>query len=44
MTKYFPKSPRSYGESISVSVDLSNYAKKKLILKILLILTLQDLH
>ena len=28
MTKYFPKSPRSYGESISVSYDLSNYAKK----------------
>ena len=28
MSKYFPKSPRSYGENISVSVDLSNYATK----------------
>ena len=28
MSKCFPKSPRSYGESISVSVDLSNYAIK----------------
>ena len=28
MSKYFPKSPRSYRENISVSVDLSNYATK----------------
>ena len=28
MSKYFPKSPRSYRENISVSVDLSDYATK----------------
>ena len=28
MSKYFPKSPRSCGEKISVSGDLSNYATK----------------
>ena len=28
MGKYFPKSPRSYGENISVSFDLCNYATK----------------
>ena len=28
MSKYFPNSPGSYGENISVSVDLSNYATK----------------
>ena len=28
MSKCFPKSPRSYGENISVSVDPSNYATK----------------
>ena len=28
MSKYIPKSPRSFGENISVSVDLSNYATK----------------
>ena len=28
VSKYFPKSPRNYGENISVSFDLSNYASK----------------
>ena len=28
MSKYFPKSQRSYREKISVSADLSNYATK----------------
>ena len=28
MSKYFPKSPRSYRENISVSVNLSDYATK----------------
>ena len=28
MSEYFPKSPTSYGESIKIKVDLSNYATK----------------
>ena len=28
MSKYFPKSYRSFGKNINVKVDLSNYATK----------------
>ena len=34
MSQYFPRPFRSFGENISVKVDLSNYAKKKLTKKI----------
>ena len=43
MSEYFPKSFRSFGRSINVKVDLSNYVTKQ-ILKIFHILILQVLH
>ena len=43
MSEYFPKSFRSFGRSINVKVDLSNYATKQ-ILKIFCMLIPQILH
>ena len=43
MSQYFPKPYEPFGGDIKVSIDLSNYATKK-ILKILRTLILQDLH
>ena len=45
MSQYFLKSCSShFGNSIKVKIDLSNYAKKKQILKVYPTLILKDLH
>ena len=45
MSQYFPKPFNShFGDSIKVKIDLSNYATKRKILKIFLMLILQVLH